>query len=293
MQFPLVFTDLDGTLLDHYDYSVKAALPTLAALKFLNIPIIANTSKTEQEVTKLYQQLDIISPFIVENGAAVYLPKSSIATQPQDTIERQDYWLKVFSQPRAVYIDLVQQLKADFSKDFTCFSDMTDQAIANITGLSLPAAKLANQRQFGEPVLWQGNHSQKGAFINQAKSLGANVLEGGRFIHICDACDKGQAMNWLAGEYQHQFKQPNVTTIALGDSGNDIAMLEAADIAVQIKSPTHAFPQINQEVVNFIYQTQGFGPVGWAEALTFILGLAPNHGIPSSTHHTLGEFSYG
>ena len=150
---------------------------------------------------------------------------------------------------------------------------MESKDLAKVTGLSLASAKLASQRQYGEPVLWQGDNPTKRAFIHAARELGANVLEGGRFIHICGDCDKGKALNWLAGEIQHHYKLNDVTAIALGDSGNDNAMLEAADIAVQVRSPCHSFPLLNEQRTTFVYQTQGFGPVGWSEALNFILDL--------------------
>jgi mannosyl-3-phosphoglycerate phosphatase len=41
-----VFTDLDGTLLDHFDYNFDAALATIADLKVRHISIIPNTNKT-------------------------------------------------------------------------------------------------------------------------------------------------------------------------------------------------------------------------------------------------------
>tara|TARA_Y100000034_G_scaffold105732_1_gene133289 strand:- start:83 stop:952 length:870 start_codon:yes stop_codon:yes gene_type:complete len=289
VQFPIVFTDLDGTLLDHYTYSFSAALPTLSMLKQADIPVIATTSKTVQEVTNLYESLELSSPFIVENGAAIYIPKRFFPKQPEDTTVQGEFWLKTFSQPRSIYIKIIEQLCSDFGELFESFSQMSYERIAEVTGLSLAAAKEANQRQYGEPVLWHGDNAQKLSFIEAAKSLGANVLQGGRFIHICDDCDKGKALNWLAGEYQHQFKLPTVTAIALGDSGNDSAMLEAADIAVQIKSPTHSYPSIDESKVAFIYQTLGFGPVGWTEALTEILEL-PSSSILKKPN---GGYSHG
>lgn len=42
----LVFTDLDGSLLDHHNYSYVNALPQLASLEQLGIPVIPATSKT-------------------------------------------------------------------------------------------------------------------------------------------------------------------------------------------------------------------------------------------------------
>ncbi|MFD2165496.1 HAD-IIB family hydrolase [Thalassotalea euphylliae] len=273
IQHPIIFTDLDGTLLDHYTYSFEAALPVIAQLKVNDIPVVATTSKTVQEVINIYEAIGINGPFIVENGAAVYLPKQLFNKQPQDTTEQPHFWVKSFSRSRETFINVVEQLSNSFGEKFRSFYQMTSADIAEVTGLTVPQAKLASQRQFGEPVLWLGTDKEKHQFVASAKALGANVLLGGRFIHICDACDKGKALNWLAGEYQHLLKLPYVTAIALGDSGNDIAMLEAADIAVQIKSPTHSFPRLDTDRTRFIFQTKGYGPVGWAESLNFILNF--------------------
>lgn len=290
MQSPLIFTDLDGTLLDHHTYSFDAAIPTLKHLGKVDIPVIATTSKTYEEVIGLYDALDISGPFIIENGAAIFIPKHFFPTQPEQTIAQGDYWLKTFSQPRENYIAVVEKLVDEFGHAFRSFYQMTANEIAEVTNLSIASAKLANLRQFGEPVLWRGSDKEKQAFIKEAKKLGANILIGGRFIHVCGDCDKGKALHWLTREYQRQFKLSKTTAIALGDSGNDIAMLEAADIAVQIKSPTHSYPILDQCKVSFVYQTQGFGPVGWSEALSFILDFSSFKRID---HVPTGGFSHG
>jgi len=44
----LIFTDLDGTLLNAESYSYQAALPTLARLQQAGIPVIPVTSKTRR-----------------------------------------------------------------------------------------------------------------------------------------------------------------------------------------------------------------------------------------------------
>ncbi|WP_258872721.1 HAD-IIB family hydrolase [Thalassotalea euphylliae] len=288
--WPMIFTDLDGTLLDHHDYSFSAAVPMLEKLKRHQIPVIATTSKTVQEVIHLYEAMAINGPFIVENGAAVYIPQQLFTKQPEGCEVQSNFWVKTFSSPRANYIDIAQKLKTTFGDSYTHFAAMTIDEIADVTGLSLADAQLANQRQYGEPVLWRGSEVDKRAFIEAAKALGANILQGGRFIHLCDNCDKGKAMNWLAGEYQHQLQLANVNVIALGDSGNDIAMLETADIAVQIKSPTHSYPPLDNSKANFIYQTQGYGPIGWSEALNFVIdftALSNQLSLPN------GELSHG
>ena len=100
------------------------------------------------------------------------------------------------------------------------------------------------------------------------QELGAHILEGGRFLHVSGYCDKGQAQTWLAQQYQAEL-ETKVNIIALGDSDNDVAMLEAADIALQIRSPVHGFPKLEKQ--SQVYHSQHYGPEGWAESINKIL----------------------
>lgn len=71
----IIFTDLDGTFLNHDDYSFSDSLKGVIKILNENIPLIFTTSKTKIEVETLHQQLKINEPFIVENGAALFIPK--------------------------------------------------------------------------------------------------------------------------------------------------------------------------------------------------------------------------
>lgn len=275
----LIFTDLDGTLLDHTTYSTQAAHPMLTALKQKDIPVIATTSKTSYEVSELYKTLNLHTPFIIENGAAVYIPKGYFNTMPEGTITKGNYWVKTFADDRQKYLDKLHLIAEKYANCYKNFSTLSAEQLAELTGLSVSAAKLANLRQYSEPMQWLSNEQTKEEFIKDLNNLGITVLHGGRFIHLSGNCDKGKAMSWLSHIYKTQLKLPSVTTIALGDSGNDIAMLEAADIAVLIKSPVHSYPKLNNDTSNFIYQTKGLGPVGWYESLSFILNIFPKGGL--------------
>lgn len=265
----LVFTDMDGTLLDHHTYSFEAAKPALTALESRDIPVIPTTSKTFAELQPLREQIGLTGPFIIENGAAIFIPHGFFKKKPSGTVWVDGYWCKSFISNKNYWIKLLDKIKADFEGEFKQFSQMSLEEIQSSTGLDEASAALAAKRQFGEPVLWTGSDENKQKFIAAVKERGAYPLEGGRFIHVSGNCDKGQALKWLAAEYQKQHES-HVKTVALGDGKNDIAMLEAAHIAIRILSPVNPPPSVKKDEV---YTSTLPGPEGWNEMLTQLLSL--------------------
>ncbi len=269
MNTPIIFTDLDGTLLDHYDYSFTQAEETLQKLRDDHIPVIPNTSKTYSELLELRKALDLDGPFIVENGAAIYIPVGYFPHQPLDTIKRGDFWVKSLVNSRNHWLSLLSNVPEVFTPLFTSMSAMTVDEIADATGLECDGARLASQRQYGEPLLWHGNAEQKQAFIKHLTDQGATILEGGRFIHVCGDCNKGMAMDWLMSQFALFNPQQSPCSIALGDGNNDIAMLEAAQRAAIIRSPVHEPPVLTQN--KQVILSNKTGPAGWAEVIPQLL----------------------
>ena len=69
----VLFTDLDGTLLDER-YRAGAAAPALARLRSVSVPVVFCSSKTRAEQEPLRRRHRVGGPFIVENGSAVLIP---------------------------------------------------------------------------------------------------------------------------------------------------------------------------------------------------------------------------
>lgn len=263
----LVFTDLDGSLLDHFDYSTKPADQTLVQLEKLGIPVIFTTSKTFDEVLTLREQLNNQHPFIVENGAAIYLPKDYFGEQTSNCFEESqhpDYLKTSLSEDRAHWLSILDSLKPLYDSEFTHFYEMGIHGIMRATGLSKEKAQLANRREYSEPILWTGSSDKKAQFIKEMHQFGAHIEEGGRFLHMMGQCDKGQALAFLLNQYQ-QFQTRLIFTLALGDGKNDLPMLHEADAGVLIRSPVHPFSDISNQP--HIIKTDHYGPHGWREGI--------------------------
>ncbi|MBJ7538807.1 HAD-IIB family hydrolase [Marinomonas transparens] len=263
----LVFSDLDGTLLDHHTYSFASALPALQTLKTFAIPCVLNTSKTFAELASLRKQLNHQDPFIVENGSAVYIPKHLSLYVDEALEDCGDYWLKSFGPKRDALIKLTNDQQTTYN--FKRYSDMTWQELVSITGLEEENAKQSMQREFTEPMIWHDSNIALTAFRKYLADFDIQIQKGGRFAHLMGKyCDKANAMLWLKQVYEAQGDE-NMTTMALGDGENDVGMLSKADIPVVIRSPVHAPPEVPNR--SDAWLTDAYGPEGWTQAINLAL----------------------
>ncbi len=267
----LVFTDLDGTLLDHHSYSFAPAVTTLRLLAEQQVPVIPVTSKTRAELLPLRAQLQNEHPFITENGAAVFIPQNYFPLCPQGCETVGAFWVKPFSRSVAIWQPLLQRLKAEFKDEFVLLSELSVEELARLTGLSADQARLARQREYSEPVHWLGSAERRSHFLAVLAAEGIKPLQGGRFLHLVDQCDKGQALQWLTRCYQNYQPRHPLLTVAAGDSQNDIAMLQVADRALLVRSPAHAPPELSSNT-RFIL-SEHCGPKGWAAGIRQLLAL--------------------
>lgn len=257
----LIFTDLDGTLLDHHTYSFDAAQLALEVLERLKIPWIPNTSKTFAELQPLRTQLDHSGPFVVENGAAIYIPLDHPLARFASADESGDYAVHRFGKLRSELLAVLEPLRSRYR--FTGFSELSPASLAQLTGLSRVQAQQALQRDYSEPLHWRDTETALVDMRLELAESGVQLLRGGRFVHLMGKHDKADALRWLAGQMDE------VITVALGDGENDIAMLSAADIPVVIRSPVHPPIQLPDRADTLV--TAGLGPVGWSEAVLKIL----------------------
>lgn len=260
----LIFTDLDGTLLNGETYDYQAARPVLAALAERSIPVIPVTSKTRAEVDHLRQDLGLRDPFVVENGSALYLPHTGLPFALPEGEDVGDYRVLTlgcnYVTARAGLKAIAQQL----GRPLKGFGDWDAEQVAQITGLTPAAAKLAKARDFSEPFMTPKN-VPPGDLQSAVEAMGFRVVLGDRFSHLIGGgAGKGEAVRHLVALYQNAHPNDPLITLGLGNSPNDLPMLEAVDHPMILPGAAGPHPQLAE---------QGWpvapapAPAGWATAV--------------------------
>jgi mannosyl-3-phosphoglycerate phosphatase len=270
----LIMTDLDGTLLDHIDYSWNSAQVALVYLNDYRIPVIVNTSKTMAEVQTLLKELKLEhQPYVVENGSAVVLPTFTDTTSSKKLFNE----LKVYSQFKMIdeqYVwslgkdrqeicDWFYSLRTRHNWKFEGYSDWTIEALMEKTGLTRSKATESKKKLFSEPFQWFDSEANFKILKSLAERDGYTILKGGRFYHLQGNVDKSSPFSFFK-QYHHLIwpESSPVQIIALGDGENDVAMLDSADYGICIKSPANDFPSVQSENIIF---SKLYGPKGWNE----------------------------
>lgn len=153
----LVFSDLDGTLLDSHSYDWQPAAPWLSRLREANVPVILCSSKTSAEMLYLQKTLGLQGlPLIAENGAVIQLAEQ---------------WQDIDGFPRIIsgisHGEISQVLNTLREKEhfkFTTFDDVDDATIAEWTGLSRSQAALTQLHEASVTLIWRDSDERMAQF---------------------------------------------------------------------------------------------------------------------------------
>jgi mannosyl-3-phosphoglycerate phosphatase len=261
----LIFTDLDGTLLDDQTYDFSPALPALKIIHSQKIPLILVSSKTRTEIEFLRELMSFETPFIAENGGGIYFPTSFALPKDYPYIKVDRFHALYIGRPISEVLERSRKLKDNFN--FRGFSEMSVKEIASLTGLTLEDALRASKREFDEPVLLDDPLDDGEIFCKKAAQHSLDCVHGGRFIHLFIGGNKGRAVEKVLDIYK-QLKGATFS-IALGDSPNDISMLKAVDRAVVMQGRDGTY--IKSLAHSDIIKAEGNGPVAWNKMMLSIL----------------------
>jgi len=263
----VVFTDLDGTLLDSKTYSYERSLAAMNRLKEDDIPIIFCSAKTRAEQQTYRRELALFHPFIVENGGAVFIPQVYFPIQFDYHKAVDDLLAIELAIPRSRVRELLAEIGAQNDFRFRRFGDMTTVEVAEITGLSLESAKLAQQRDYDEPVEFDSSGKDTSEFLAKLGEAGLNWSYGGRLCHVMGGGGKGRAVEVLTRLYRKTWGK--IETVGLGNGLNDLPLLRQVDIPILVQKRDHSWEDID---LPRLRKVQGVGPEGWSRAIAELFG---------------------
>ncbi len=249
--FPVIFSDVDGTILDYTTYSYTQSLPAIRALAGRDIPLILVSSKTFTEMHTLHTQLELTWPFIFENGAGIANPDGT------------------YSLHGKLYQELIayKPVIAQICGTVQWADSLSVEELSVYTGL--PARKVKDMMARMASVLCIAPHTLDIATINRKlRQYGLAITTGGKFFTVTDSTvNKGRAVQAIQSLYRE--KLGTIYSYAIGDGLNDADMFNAVDEAYFVgrkdlwDSIHHACPHIRE--------TKKTGPSGFCEVIDKIL----------------------
>jgi len=265
----IVFTDLDGTLLDHHTYAFDAALPALKVLRERDIPLILVSSKTRLELLD-YQKLFNLTnlPFVVENGAAIFTPLNYFDSLP-DPVQINHLTCYCLGKRFAEIKQVLNLISKKYDYSIKGYHNATPEEISVKTGLKGESLIRSLSREFSIPIFYD-QHADE-ILQKESETYNLQILYGGRFMHLLSKTDKGMALKLIMRGYQKKMPSKLIKSIALGDSLNDFAMLEQADYSILVKKHDGSF-ESRARIENIIYSPD-IGPKGWNQSLLKIINL--------------------
>lgn len=278
----IIFTDLDGTLLDSETYSYEKSLAAINRLKKNGIPIIFCSAKTRAEQEIYRHELGLFHPFIVENGSAIFIPRAYFPF-PFDYHKVVDGLLAIeLAIPYSRVKKLLDKIRRENDFRFRGFGDMSAVEVAEITGLNIESARLAQHREYAETIVMAISQSPEHGegeakqshitpedldkFLKTLREAGLNWAYGGQFYHVMGGGDKGKAVEILNDLYRKMWGR--LKSIGLGNSLNDLPMLSQVDIPILVQKRDYNWEHIN---LPRLRKVQGVGPEGWSKAIIPIL----------------------
>lgn len=251
----VVFTDLDGTLLDGR-YDLRGAGNAMDTLHEQGCVCIPASSKTHQELLQLNKVRKFPSPYVLENGAGLCWPSKA---EPE-----------LFGREAPEIYDLLDHIREEHKLRYRTFRDISCEELQLLTGLDKAGAVDAKQRAASVPIVWEDEPAALEKFSEVLGFIGLQVVHGGRFQTVLDAgCTKATAVQKVLEHFHWGTQRP--TIIACGDAANDLDMLAMADIAI-------LFPASNGQYLSFqhpnLHHGEASGHESWLAALQSLLGLS-------------------
>ncbi|HLG15776.1 MAG TPA: HAD-IIB family hydrolase [Blastocatellia bacterium] len=255
----VIFTDLDGTLLDLKTYSYLPAIEALGRIIRRGVPLVFCSSKTRVEQQYYQERIGIREPMIVENGSAIVIPENYFAHPyaPRQTADGHDVIELGESAERIK--GALDAVRRETRARFKALGEIPLEELCRLADLDPPAAHRAQSREYSETIVCEMSAEEIGSFLEALQARGLSCIGGSRFHTVVSSnVDKGRAVKLVTSLFRTEFG--DVLTAGIGDSANDEPMLATVDLPYLLQSPDGHWKDIS--LVD-VARVEGDGPAAW------------------------------
>lgn len=253
----MVFSDLDGTIIDYDTGSTQGAAKGLRLLKEKNVPLIFISSKTKSEMDELLYLGDDTSPYIFENGAGIVWRRGSATN------------VELAGRGIEPLIAMCKSVAQVISVSMETIFDISLDRLCSILGTSEEKARHSAERQASLPFLCDRTltASDLGIINRMLLRQGMAVTRGVRFNYLCYAdVNKGTAAMTVMNRYRARGNGYGIS-IGIGDGENDVPLFKTVDFPVLIRKKNGT---IIESGISYAYISRKRESEGFSEAIEFI-----------------------
>jgi len=261
----LVFTCLDGAMIDPNPTALQEVLPAIELLRSRNIPLIATTIKTAAEILPTLEMLDYQDPFIVEDGGAIYIPNGAINVSFNYKKTVRQWKVIELGTDHAIILKKIVKLRQDHRFKVTGFSEMGTGSTPMEIQVSAEEIHSAGTREYSEPVIFEGDAEELQRLQGKIENYHLRLKEREDYFMLTGDHDEGSAVRFLIQLYREEFPEKSIVSIGLGDSRLCTPLLHAVDQPVLVRKMDGSFDEeIGKRGLKF---TRDPGPAGWNQAV--------------------------
>ena len=268
----LIFTALEGALVDARTGSFAGAEDALHELDRRKIPYIVLTVRTREEIEPIRSKLGHIHPFVTENGGGIYFPDGYFSVRIPGFTRVGRYLSIAQGRPYSEVCEALDNIAEECSVGVTGFHHMSTREIAENTGVKPRVAELARAREFDEPFYFTlADEKAIARFVETARARSYNIRRGETFWHISSKCDPARAVRTISSLFR-EATHTKMRLVGIGAAEEDMAWLAAVNQAVLLPRPGSDGTAKKPGPAPGPALGEAPGPTGWGAAILNIIG---------------------
>jgi mannosyl-3-phosphoglycerate phosphatase len=274
----LIFTALEGALIDARTDSFAGAEEALSELDRRKIPYILLTSRTRAEIEPLRRKLGHNHPFVTENGGGIFFPDGYFNLRIPGAVRVSRYLSIAQGEPYAEVCEALDDIAEECAVGVAGFHHMSGREIAENSGLRPRDAELARDREFDEPFYFtSADEKAITRFVETARGRGYDARRAETFWHFSSKCDPARAVRTLGGLFR-DASHTKLRLIGIGATDADLRWLAAVNQAVLLPPPGQPpdspgpAAQTEGRTGGAVTVAESGGPSGWNATILNIIG---------------------